>query len=128
MDAAFASTMEAAVDALSNGFKSFTGSTITEAIWNGEAADNAKNQVTEKIDTKVEAVKAKLQNLISAIQEAENAQTAKSNIETAESEISKLDTTATNYEEVKSGLEQQIEEFKKVYDESIEKVKSLCSE
>ena len=67
MDSGFASTMISALETLSQGFTSFTGSTITEAVWNGDAADNAKNQVTEKIDPKVEAAKEKLQKRLDAI-------------------------------------------------------------
>ena len=59
MDSGFASTMSTAVETLSSSFSSFTGSTLAAGVWEGEAADNAKNQVSSKIDTKVEAVQEK---------------------------------------------------------------------
>ena len=128
MDSAFATQMQQAVEKLSSGFKTFTGGTITGGIWEGDAANNAQEQVTGKIDPKVEAVNTKLGNLVSAISEAEAAKTAKENMEEADRAIAALDSSATNYAEEKGNLEKKKEEFKQQFDEAVEKVKSLCSE
>lgn len=130
MDSGFASTMMTAIDTLSSGFSSFTGSTIAGGVWEGQAADNAKNQVSEKIDTKIEAAKEKLQNLISAIEEGNLAVTAKENIAEAEKCISEVNSSNASAEEKKSkieSLETDKKKFEEEYKEHVEKVKSLCS-
>ena len=127
MDSGFATTMASAVDALKSGFDSFTGSTIAGGVWEGDASENAKTQVTSKIDPKVEKAKEKLGKLVSAIDMAKEAETAKYNMEEADRAIGALDSSATNYAEEKAKLEKQKEEFKKTFDELVEKIKSTCS-
>ncbi len=130
MDSGFASQMISAVESLANGFSTFTGGTITESVWNGAAADNAKNQVTEKIDPRVEEVKEKLNNLINAIQEAENARAAQANVAEAERCIEQVRASNVS-DEQKSTEISQFEADKDRYQDQYEQAKnnviSLCS-
>lgn len=130
MDTSFISTMASAIDTLSNGFSSFTGSTITGGIWEGNAADNAKNQVTSKIDPKVEAIKEKLKNLSSAIDEGNAAITAKDNIAKAEKAIAEVDAsnlTPNEKQTEKNSLEADKKKFEQEFKDHVDKVNSLCS-
>ena len=127
MDSGFASTMMSAVDALASGFSSFTGSTIAGGVWEGDAATNAGEQVTSKIDPKVEAVKSKLNNLISAIQEAENARAAKENMQLAENAISALDPKSTSYASDLAARTSERDKYKAQFEEAVANVNSLCS-
>lgn len=124
MDSGFASTMSTAVEALSSAFSSFTGSTLVAGIWEGEAADNAKNQVSEKIDTKIEAVQEKLKNLITAIDKGNEAITAKSNMETAQKALKETNLSNAAIRQ----LEADYQKFKEQFDQLVEEVNSLCSE
>ena len=126
MDSGFATKMIEALDTLKSGFDSFTGKTITEAVWNGDAADNAKNQVSEKIDPKVEAAKEKLNNLVEAIAEAGEAERAKENIKIAENAIANLNKDADDYHSALKARQAEKEKFEKEFEEHIAKVKSLC--
>ncbi len=131
MDSGFASTMSTAVETLSSGFSSFTGSTLVAGLWEGDAADNAKNQVTEKIDTKVEAVQEKLQNLISAIEKGNEAITAKKNMEEAQrciEEVKASDAAQGVKNAELRQLEADYKKYKQQFDNLVEEVKSLCSE
>lgn len=129
MDSGFVDTMVTALDTLSEGFSSFTGKTITGDIWNGDAADNAKNQVTEKIDPKVEAAKEKLANLKSAIQEAQAAQTAKENMAEADRCIAEIQSSSAKESEKRAEIaarQKEKEAFEKEFNEHVDKIKSLC--
>jgi len=129
MDSGFVDTMVTALDTLSEGFSSFTGKTITGDIWNGDAADNAKNQVSEKIDPKVEAAKEKLANLKSAIAEAQAAQTAKENMAEADRCIAEIKSSSASDSEKSSEIDKrqkEKEKFEKEFNEHVDKVKSLC--
>ena len=53
MNSQFASDMINAIEALTSSFSTFTGGTITGGTWEGDAAENAKNKVTQKINTKL---------------------------------------------------------------------------
>lgn len=124
MDSGFASTMSTAVETLSSAFSSFTGSTLVAGIWEGEAADNAKNQVSEKIDTKIEAVQKKLKNLITAIDKANEAQTAHDNMVKAQEALKETNLSNAAIRQ----LEADYQRFKEQFDQLVEEVKSLCSE
>ena len=129
MNSGFASEMINAIDSLTNSFSSFTGGTITGGTWEGDAAENAKNQVTQKIDPKAEAAKEKLNNLINAIQEAANAEAAKKNIEELDrciAEVKSSDADESAKQKKISEYTSKKEDFKKEYDAAVEKVKSLC--
>ena len=129
MDSGFAQKALEALNSLSDGFNTFVGSTITEAVWNGDAADNAKNQVSEKIDPKVEAAKEKLENLIKAIQEAELAQTAKENIAEADRCIAEIKSSSATEGEKNAEIakrESEKKKFQAEFDEHVNNVKSLC--
>ncbi len=129
MDSGFASTMKQAIETLTSSFSSFTGGTITGGVWEGEAADNAKNQVTEKIDPKAEAAQKKLDNLIEAIQQAANAEAAKENVKKAEEAIAAVNASdapqGEKNAEIKS-LEADKAKYQKEFEEAVEQVKSLC--
>lgn len=130
MNSQFASDMINAIDTLTNSFSTFTGGTITGGIWEGDAADNAKNQVTQKINPKAEAAKEKLNNLITAIQEAANAEAAKSNVEELDrciGEVNASDAEESLKKEKIAEYEAAKEKEQEKYDTAIEKVKSLCS-
>lgn len=129
MDSGFASTMKQAIETLTSSFSSFTGGTITGGVWEGDAADNAKNQVTEKIDPKAEAAQKKLDNLIEAIQQAANAEAAKENIAKADEAIDNVKKSdapqGEKNAEIKT-LEADKAKFQKEYDDAVAQVKSLC--
>ena len=129
MNSGFASEMINAIDSLTSSFSSFTGGTIVAGTWEGDAAENAKNQVTQKIDPKAEAAKEKLNNLINAIQEAANAEAAKANMEELDrciGEVNASDAEESLKKEKIAEYEAKKEEFKEQYDAAIEKVNSLC--
>ena len=131
MDSGFASTMSTAVETLSSGFSSFTGSTLVAGIWEGEAADNAKNQVSEKIDTKIEEIQEKLKNLITAIDKGNEAITAKSNMEEAQRCIEEVKASDAPMGQKNADIkhfQEDYEKYKKQFDDLVEEVKSLCSE
>lgn len=127
MSAEFVGKMSSAVESLSGGFQSFTGGTFTEAVWFGEAADNAKNQVSEKIDTKIEEIKSKLQNLSSAIAKADEAAQVKKEISSCESSISGLNSSYDDYKEKLAQWEARKKELQESYDNLISEIKGLCS-
>ena len=131
MSSEFASTMSTAVGTLSEGIGSFTGSTITAGIWEGDAANNAKTQKEQKIDKKVEDVQGKLDNLISAIAKGNEAIIAKENLDLANEAYNNImnDTTLSQAEKeskVKDIIADK-QRFKNDYDDAIKEVKSLCS-
>lgn len=126
MASSIASDMAKAVNTLGDGFKTFYSSTITEAVWNGEAADNAKNQVTSKIDPKVEELTTKLNNLQQALDLAESAKIAKGNMDEFERALSSLDPKSDNYFSKKREFKKGYNENKKTYDDSIRQIRKLC--
>ena len=126
MASSMASEMAKAVNSLGEGFAKFSSGTITEAIWNGEAADNAKNQITSKIDPKVEEVTTKLNNLQQALDLVENSKIAKGNMESYEKAISELNPEASDYHKVKREYNSKAKEFRKEYEGYIKQIKSLC--
>ena len=114
MDSGFA---QKALNSLSDGFNTFVGSTITEAVWNGDAADNAKEQVTGKINPKVEEVKEKLNNLISAMALVEKAQIQKENMAEADRCIAEAQKSGASKEAIDkevSKLRGERRDFEKV--------------
>ena len=130
MNSQFASDMIKAIEDLTSSFSTFTGGTITGGTWEGDAAENAKNQVTQKINPKAEAAKEKLNNLINAIQEAANAEAAKANMEELDrciGEVNASDAEESLKKEKIAEYEAAKEKEKEKYDAAIEKVNSLCS-
>ena len=109
MNSGFASEMINAIDSLTNSFSSFTGGTITGGTWEGDAAENAKNQVTQKIDPKAEAAKKNIEELDRCIAE----------VKSSDADESAKQKKISEYTSKK-------EDFKKEYDAAVEKVKSLC--
>lgn len=127
MASSIASEMAKAVNTLGDGFKTFYTSTITETVWNGEAAENAKKQVTSKIDPKVEELTTKLNNLQQALDLSENAKIAKGNMEEYEKALNSLDPNADNYFSKKREYKQGHKEEERKYNDYIEKIRKLCN-
>lgn len=121
-----ASAMATAVNLLGEAFRKFSSGTITEAIWNGEAADNANTQITSKIDPKVEDLKTKLNNLQQAIDLIGTAETAKGNMDEFERALSSLDSKADDYFSKRREYRKGYKESKKLYEDSIEQIRKLC--
>ena len=127
MDSGFAQKALEALNSLSDGFNTFVGSTITEAVWNGDAADNAKEQVTGKINPKVEEVKEKLNNLISAMALVEKAQIQKENMAEADRCIAEAQKSGASKEAIDkevSKLRGERRDFERTYYEVIKQIKA----
>ena len=127
MDSGFAQKALEALNSLSDGFNTFVGSTITEAVWNGDAADNAKEQVTGKINPKVEEVKEKLNNLISAMALVEKAQIQKENMAEADRCIAEAQKSGASKEAIDkevSKLRGERRDFERTYNEVIKQIKA----
>ena len=127
MASTIASDMAKAVSALGDGFKSFSSSTITEAVWNGDAAENAKTQITSKIDPKIEEVTTKLNNLQEALNILEAAKVTKGNIEEYEKALANLDPKSDGYFKNKVSFNLEKLKLQKEYDGYIRQIKKLCS-
>lgn len=127
MDSGFATSMKTAVETLSGGFDTFSGATFTESVWFGQAADNAKNQISEKIKTKIEAVQEKLSNLVSAIEKGNEAIESKARIEELKTGLSSLNKDASDYKTKKAEWEKALSDEETKFEELVAQVKSLCS-
>lgn len=121
-----ASAMATAVNLLGEAFKKFSSGTITETIWNGEAADNANTQITSKIDPKVEDLKTKLNNLQQAIDLIGTAETAKGNMDEFERALNSLDSKADDYFSKRREYNKGYKDSKKLYEDSIKQIRKLC--
>ncbi len=125
MDTSFINSVKTSLEELDNSFKTFSTSTFTEDVWYGKAALNAKELITDKIDTKITKLKGKLNSLENAIKYAKECDNYKSKIDTTKSTMASLDQNSENYASTYQSYNSTLSSYQNAYNEALSNLRSL---